>query len=238
MKLNKIKINKKIYKIYLPNGVFKPTATTKFLLNGFFSRNKKIRKKKILDLGCGSGIVSVVVNKKFKSNIFFASDLSSKAINCCRKNFSYSKIKGVVKKGSLLRPWEKNKFDIILNDISGVSEDIAKKSLWFRNIPVSTGNDGSKLTISVIKNSSNFLNNKGKLYLPIISLSNEKKIVYYAKKKFKKVKIISSDSWFLPKEIEKYNKLLFKLKKENKINFEYKFGKFICSTKILELKNY
>jgi hypothetical protein len=81
------------------------------------------------------------------------------------------------------------------------------------------------------------LNKKGILYLPLISLSNNKKILSIAKKNFTKIKIISDNKWFLPIEMEKYKKLLFNMKDKKEINFEYKFGKFICSTKILELKN-
>lgn len=58
-----------------------------------------------------------------------------------------------------------------------------------------------------------------------------------AKKNFKKVKTISKNQWFLPKELEKNSELLFKLKKKKKIEFELKFGKIICYTKIIELSN-
>ena len=73
--------------------------------------------------------------------------------------------------------------------------------------------------------------------MPLISLSNTSKIIKIAKKTFNKVKIISENKWFLPKEIEKHKKLLEKLKKSGKIDYEYKFGKYICFTKIIELKN-
>ena len=148
-------------------------------------------------------------------------------------NFKYHKLNGLVKIGSLFNPWENLKFDYILNDVSGVSDVIAKKSKWFKKIPSNSGSDGTKLTLIVIKTSSKYLKSKGKLYLPIISLSNEKKIINYSKKYFKKIKIVSSNDWFLPIELEKYKRLLFKLKKKQNINFDYKFGKFVFYTKIL-----
>ncbi len=236
MKLKKIKVNNEFYSIYFNTGVFMPTATTEFLIKDFLKKKHKIKNKKILDLGCGSGIISIILANKIKNNSFYASDISNKAFECSKKNFLYFKINGEVKKGNMLNPWSNYKFDFIINDVSGISSSIAKKSKWFKNVPALTGVDGTNLTISVIKNSIKFLNKNGCLYLPLISLSNEKKIIDQAKKYFKKSKIISKNYWFLPADLEKYKKLLNTLKKKKKINFEYKFGKYICYTKVLELK--
>ena len=237
MNLRKIRINDKFFNLYFKKGVFEPTATTSFLINGFIFRNPKVINKHILDLGCGSGIVSVVLNHKFDDNLFSASDLNQASLDCATKNFNKFKIKGTVKRGDLLKPWVGTKFDYIINDISGISSALAIKSKWFINIPSDTGIDGTKLTISIIKDSNKNLSKKGKLYLPLISLSNTNKIIKIAKKTFNKVKIISDNKWFLPKEMEIHSDLLKKLKRSNKIDYEYKYGKYICSTRILELKN-
>ena len=237
MNLKKIKINENLYNLYFKKNVFKPTATTSFLLKALIDKNKKINKKKILDLGCGSGIVSVVINSKYNNNFFYASDLDKDSFDTTIKNFKKFKIRGSVKKGNLLEPWFDKKFDYIINDISGISSTIAKKSTWFRNIPSNTGVDGTKLTITIIKELSKHLSKNGKAYLPIISLSNTKKVLNVAKKYFKKIKVISNDKWFLPADLEKYKTILLKLKKNKQIDFDYKFGKYICYTKIIELKN-
>ena len=236
MKLKKIKVNNEFFSIYINTGVFMPTATTDFLIKDFLKKNHKIKNKKILDLGCGSGIISIILANHIKNNSFYASDVSNKAVICSKKNFRNFKINGEVKKGNMLNPWSNYKFDFIINDVSGISSIVAKKSKWFKNVPALTGVDGTRLTISVIKNSIKFLNKNGCLYLPLISLSNEKKITDIAKKYFKKLKIISKNYWFLPADLEKHKTLLNTLKKKKNINFEYKFGKYVCCTKVLELK--
>lgn len=236
MKLKKIKVNNEFFNIYFKSGVFLPTATTDFLIKGFLKNKSKLKKKKILDLGCGSGIVSIILASKIKNNIFYASDLSNQAIKCCKKNFLNFRINGEVKRGNMLKPWLDYKFDFIINDVSGISSSIAKKSSWFKNVPASTGSDGTKLTISVIRDSSKLLNKNGSLYLPLISLSNEQKIINTAKKYFKQIKIISKNYWFLPADLEKNYSLLNSMKNKKNISFEFKFGKYICCTKILELK--
>ena len=52
------------------------------------------------------------------------------------------------------------RFDIIINDISGISESVAKISPWFKNIPCSSGSDGTVLTLRFLKNYKSFLNKR------------------------------------------------------------------------------
>ena len=105
MKLNKIKINNNIFKLYFKNGVFVPTATTGFLISNFLKINKKIKNKKILDLGCGSGIIAIAVANTLNKNTFYGSDLSENSFICCKKNFNKFKIIGEVKRGNMFKPW-------------------------------------------------------------------------------------------------------------------------------------
>ena len=71
----------------------------------------------------------------------------------------------------------------------------------------------------------------------VISLSNEKKIYKCIKKEFGSYKILSSNSWFLPKGMEKNIKFLQKQKSMGNINFQEKFGKLVANTKIIEAIN-
>ena len=75
------------------------------------------------------------------------------------------------------------KFDYIINDVSGISNKIAKKSLWFKNIvPCDTGLDGTKLSSAIIKESKKYLKKGGIIQIPLISLSNISKTIALAKK--------------------------------------------------------
>ena len=231
-----IKINRSKIKLYISSKVFNPTATTSFL---FRDATKIINKKMdILDLGCGSGVIGILINKlQKKKTKIYASDLSNEAINCAKKNFKMHKCNFELKKGSLFSPWREKKFDLIINDVSGISETLAKKSSWFKNVPCKTGADGTELTLKIIKSSDSYLNNKGGIIFPIISLSNSQKIFRSLKKNFKFIKVISNNFWFLPDEFKKNEKKLYEMKRKKLIDFEIKFGKIICSTKIIYAKN-
>tara|TARA_A100001011_G_scaffold400671_1_gene517437 strand:- start:4778 stop:5488 length:711 start_codon:yes stop_codon:yes gene_type:complete len=226
----------KKFKLFIPETVFQPTATTNFLLDQTYKIIKKTMK--ILDLGCGCGVIGILLSKKFNfKNKIYASDASINAIKIAKKNFKKYKLSHSVKHGSLYSPWKGEKFDLIINDVSGVSSILAKKSNWFKNVPCNTGLDGSNLTIKILDQSSKFLNKKGKIILPIISLSNVNKLLKFSNEKFKKVEILSKNEWFLPQELLTEKKLLNNLKKKKFIDFKIKFGKIICYTLVIICHN-
>ena len=227
---------KAVKNLRLNKKVFEPNLTSYL---SFLVAKKKIKKNsKILDLGCGNGIIGILLFKEKKISKIYASDLSSDAIKNARYNYKKNKLKFDLRAGNLFSPWnlekEKNKFDYIINDVSAISSLVAKKSNWFKNnVPCNSGNDGSKLTTKIIKESKNYLKKKGKLQIPILSLSNRKKILDFAKKNFRKIKIEASSEWFIPKEMLCIKNLLDKYKAKGYINYEHKFNNLICKTEIL-----
>lgn len=225
----------KNHTIKLNNKVFKPTDTSDLLLSSL--RSQKL-KGKILDLGCGSGYIAVnLLNLKNSEIKMYASDISDAACKLADKNARSNGLNINVKRGSLYQPWKNYKFNIIINDVSGISEVLAKKSKWFKNVSCNSGEDGTKLTLSVLKNSKKYLEKNGVIIFPILSLANEKKIFNYLKSNFKKYKILMEQNWVMPKEFEKHNKILEKLKKKEFISFEKKFGLYVWNTKIIYARN-
>lgn len=237
-KYNFKKNNKEFIKLRTNNGVFKPTETTKFLLEAVI---KKFPKKKvsILDLGCGNGVVGIYLLKKYKNidKMSFA-DTSKEAIlntneNCKLNKIPEKKIKFF--KSDVFKNINNSKFDIIINDISGISYKIAKISGWFKNVPCESGDDGTKLTFNVLKNFNFFLKPNGTMFLPLISFSNEKKVFDFLKKKKIKNKLISTNEWPIPKNMYKHISTMKILKKQKKISFVEKYGLVIANTKIIQV---
>ena len=223
-------------KLKLSNKVFEPTGTSEIL---FKSAVKHIKKSiKILDLGCGSGYVGIAIEKntKHKNKLFF-SDVSKHATKLTKINSKKNKIKAIVKNGSLFDPWKGYKFDLIVNDVSGISQELNKISPWYnKHITNFSGKDGTDLTIKFLKDSSNYLEKKGFIIFPIISLSNHKKVLTFTKKKFKFVKRIQSKEWPVPKEMYKYKKKIDFLNKKKLIFVKKKFGLILFKTDIYLVK--
>lgn len=212
--------------------VFIPTATSDFLIKASI---KAIENPgSLLDLGCGNGIVGISL---FLNNVItklFASDLSNDAIKLTEENLFKFDIDALVKCSDKFESWDGFKFDYIINDVSGVAEDIAKYSTWFKNVPNNSGYDGTNHVVNIIKKSKKYLNKNGKLIFPIISLSNAELILKNAKEHFNTVNELSSDHWFLPSELAEEIDILKKLKNNKAIYYDEKFGKIVCYTKIYE----
>jgi predicted RNA methylase len=234
IKKNTIIDSKKDFSIILKKGVFSPNLTTKLLLSEIknYSVKKKIYFKHTLDLGCGCGVIGIVLNKLGVSKNVYLSDISKKAIINANHNLELNKVKGNLRVGKMFEPWKNYKFDLIINDISAISSKLARISPWFKKIPCSSGNDGTKLSVNFLKQVKKYSVKKTKIFFPILSLSNEKKIIKFAKKKFKNVQIINSVEWPLPKKMLYHKKKLEYLKKNKFINYKEISGNFICKTSI------
>ena len=130
------------------------------------------------------------------------------------------------------------KFDLIIDDVSGISEDLAKVSSWFKEAPADTGRSGVELTEKILLSSKdNLKNTNSELFFPVISLSNTERLLAFARTHYKSVEKKASQSWPLPKDLEKHIDLMLNLKYTGDINFEEKFGMIICNTAVYSAKD-
>lgn len=218
-------------KTLVNKNVFVPTGTSDLLIE---ASNKIIEgNKSILDLGCGNGIVGISLSKikRVKKKVYF-SDISDSACKNTEQNCKKFKVKCEVKKGKIFNPWKNYKFDYIISDVAAIADEAAKISPWYRNCTNNAGIDGTKNVINFLNEAEFYLNKKGSILFPIISLSKEKKIISVLKKKFKNINLIKSKIWPLPKSMCKNIKLLNKLKNKKIIHFENKYGILTFKTNI------
>ena len=218
----------------IKSKVFVPTGTSELLIE---ASEKIIKKnKKVLDLGCGSGIVGISIAKrsKTKEKVFF-SDISKQACQNTKLNCKKMKINAEIKQGSLLKPWDGYSFDYIVSDVAAIAKDVSVISPWYKGCINDSGYDGTKHIINIISNSKKYLKKNGKFIFPIISLSDEKKILNVCKKNYKKIKEIKTKIFPIPKSMLKNLKVLIKLKKKGVISFQERFGIIVFKTTIYSL---
>lgn len=223
--------------ISIPHGVFVPTGTTSVLIGAI--RSYVRRPGKVLDLGCGAGAVGIALSQLglVKAPVY-ASDLSKLAVDSTICNSERHHCPVVARCGSLFDPWENEKFDYIVDDISGVAADVAGISPWFVNVPCESGIDGVSLVGDVIRQASTHLNPGGLLFFPIISFSNVNKILAIAYDNFKDVKQLAHKEWPLPKEMYQHLPILERLREQGHIQFLEKFGMVLWFTDIYVASNF
>ncbi len=175
-------------------GVFQPNRTTELLLEA--ALRSSMAGKEVLDLGCGSGVVSLVLKKEGNAARACGSDISAKAVENARHNAKRLGLEVEYRQGSLFEPWGSQSFDVILNDVSGVAEVIARLSPWYPpEIHCDAGLDGSEWTRKVLKSAREHLNPRGVLFFPTVSLSNEVRILEEARSRYPKVECLLKKSW-------------------------------------------
>ena len=148
---------------------------TKVLINSII-KNYNLNGKTCLDLGCGLGVVSIILNKKFDNVNFILSDVTDIAVSLSKENLKLNNCKNFeVIKSDLFRNIN-NKFDFIIT-----------------NPPIRAG---KKLLLQLIENSKNYLQKCGKLILVIRKSHGEESIKKFMKTIFNTVDIIKRDKGF------------------------------------------
>ncbi len=215
-------------------GIFKPTDTTRLLVNASQKYLKK--NQRVLDLGCGGGVITYLIYNKKLNQKYYLSDLHSRAIERSRINLKKKNISAVLSEGSLYEPWNNFKFDLIINDVSGISSEIARISSWFKDAPSDKAKSGISNLKKILKTSNKYMNKNSIIIFPVISLSNVNQALKEIKNNFKIVDL-KKYYWPMPKTIIKKIKLLNDLKKKGHIRFEMKYNMFLCYTLIAVCKN-
>lgn len=229
-------IKKLKIKYYSSSKVFDPNLTSILIIKAI-DKNKNLFKNcnRILDLGCGTGVLGISIKKILKKKILSFSDFSDHAVKITKKNVKLNNIKANIIKSNLMTRWKNENFDLIINDVSAISTYFKNFKLWYNSyIPCDSGLDGTKNTLKFIDSAPNNCKN---IVIPLISLSNISKIKKKLNKKKLNYKVLIKEYWPLPKNlVNKRKKDLIKLKKRKIIDFKVKFGMLLAYTEIIKIK--
>lgn len=144
-KLNIKKIRQKIkginFEFYTASGIFSKDKIDKGTLA--LADNMEIKKKsKILDIGCGIGILGIVAAKLFDADVVMT-DINKRAFMLTGKNAALNNVNAEIHQGNLYEKIKDNDFDIVLS-----------------NPPQTAGKD---ICFKLIEQSKNYLKKNGSL---------------------------------------------------------------------------
>ncbi len=113
--ITKIEINikKDSFELYTATGLFSKQEldkATKLLIE-----NVEIKGKKILDLGCGYGVIGISILRKNPDVQVTFTDINERAIKITKKNLEKHKLKGKIIKSNLYENIQ-DTFDVILSN--------------------------------------------------------------------------------------------------------------------------
>jgi len=209
--------------------VFYPTSTTVLLLRAarkIFSPNPATT----LDLGCGCGVVALAMAQHLPAgSTVAASDLSANAVDLTRHNAAQLGLLVESRACSLFEPWEGRTFDLIVDDVSGVSE----ASGWFPlGVSGDAGRDGTRWICQVLQQAPQYLAPGGRLAFPILTLSHEEKILACAREHFAHVEPLDQQWYPLTESLEALKPTLEELEAEGLITLRRQGSRTLWAAKI------
>jgi ribosomal protein L11 methylase PrmA len=213
--------------------VFYPTSTTVLLLRA--ARRALVhRPRSVLDVGCGCGIVAIVLAKCSPPEMrVCASDLSAGAVRLARHNVSRNAVQVDCRRGSLFEPWAGELFDLIVDDVAGVAEPIARVSGWYPDaVPSQAGRDGTRWILEIIAQAPEYLSPAGRFIFPVLTLSREETVLETARARFAAVELVEEQWYPLTEELLGHFPLVEELVGDGSIRVEKRGSRWCWATRI------
>ncbi len=177
--------------LYVPDKVYYPREDSLLLANVL---EKTKLKGSILDIGCGSGLLAIIMAKAAEVT---AVDVCSLAVKTTLQNAEINKIKLKAIQSDLFSK-VKGKFDLIVFNSPYLPaqpnanlDGQPTETNLYNDITYSGGKKGRTVITKFIRNVKKYLKKNGKILLLISSLTGEKEVLTLFKANNFKTKIIS-----------------------------------------------
>ena len=213
--------------------VFHPTSTTVLLLRA--ARGALGQPcQSVLDLGCGSGVVAVVLARLLPPGTSVcASDLSPEAVRLTSANAERNGVRVDCRRGSSFDPWEGQRFDLIVDDVAGVAEPLDRLSGWYPpGVPSDAGRDGARWILEILDRAPDHLAPGGRFVFPVLTLSREDRILDRARARFAVVTQVEEQWYPFSETLAAQFSLIEELAREGNVRVEKRGSRWCWATKI------
>jgi len=162
------------YLLKAPSGVYGKKRIDKASI--LLIEKVELTNEKVLDIGCGYGAIGITLKKEFPDIDLYMSDINNRAVDFSKINAKNNNVNAVIKQGHLFKPWEDDRFDVIVT-----------------NPPIVAGKE---VLHELIEESNSHLNEKGKFYLVAYHNKGGKSLENYMKQIFGNVKELEKSGGF------------------------------------------
>jgi precorrin-6B methylase 2 len=213
--------------------VFRPTSTSVLLLRAARQLLQQKSAASVLDLGCGCGVVAVVLASVSNGAKVSASDLSTAAATLTLKNAGKNGVSVEARSGSLFEPWAGRRFAMIVDDVAGVAEPLDRLSGWYPgDVPSEAGPDGTRWILEILDQAPNYLEPGGRFVFPVITLSREETILTRARERFGSVRLLEEQWYPLTEALTPHMPLIERLVSEGRVRLQQQGSRTCWATMI------
>ncbi len=100
------------YKFKAPSGVYGKKRIDKASI--LLIESVKLTNEKVLDMGCGYGVIGITLKKEYPDITLYMSDINSRAVDFSKINAKDNNAQAIIKQGNLFEPWGNELFDVIV----------------------------------------------------------------------------------------------------------------------------
>jgi hypothetical protein len=91
---------------------------------------------------------------------------------------------------------------VIVDDVSGIAEEVARATPWYPTSIPSGGPDGAEPTVQMLQQAPRHLLPKGRLIFPVLSLANERRILEAAQRFFANLRLHTQRLFPIPQTLQ------------------------------------
>lgn len=162
--------------IFIDKGIFIPRVETEFMTVSAIERLKGFNNPRVLEIGCGTGAISIAIASNIKTAKIVATDVSKEAVSICRKNVKYHNLGKRIDIicADLLNCFnDSGTFDMIISNPPYISErDLKKLDIVVKREPISALNGGYRgvsIINKILDSSSHKIKKGGCIFIELDS---------------------------------------------------------------------
>jgi methylase of polypeptide subunit release factors len=188
----------------------------------------------VIDVGCGSGVLAIIAAKLGAGEVHGV-DAAESTVDVGMVNALGQGVADLTHfyRGSVFEPLPEGlEADLIIGDISGIPDEIAKVSGWFP-VGLAGGPTGAELPIRMLDEVKKFLRKGGRFLIPTGSLQDESSILEKARSVFSSLRELTEKPIPLPSALAEHPAVI-DMVRQKVIDITQRGSRFLWTARIWE----